>query len=548
MAEEDAVRLAPSRAGAVASAGLLVGDHGPLTAGLAAALGEGWVSWASPGLPAPLAGGRFAGPVVYLAIARDPHGLPVPGDAATVLAAAARAGAPRVVVVGSTAVHEPSPYHPGLVEEGRRRPRRSGNALAAAWLELEGAAAAAVSPERLVLLRAAPVPLPGGGDLWSRNVFARVAATPFGWDPMVQLLALEDLAAAVRACLATDLSGTFHVAPAPAPARKGVRSAGAWRVAVPTPLWALARRLAGLPTAELPGLMHPATVSPAALERATGFSPRWSTLQAARRNRGEEPAAIPAEDPFGFDLRYRQRLGRTVFAFLYRVYWRVDTAGIEHVPKGRAVLVGLHRGFQPWDAAMLQQAIAERTGRYARFLQHPGLVKLPVLAPYMTRIGGLPPARDNAAWVLENDGLLGIFPEGIRGAFVDYRHAYELTPFFRGDFAAVAIRHRAPVVPWITVGTAETFPIFGRLDWEWWKRLSLWPFLPLTTPIPLPAKWHLQILPPVPVDRYAPSDADDPEAVAALAGEVRDRLATALAATLARRRHRFFGKLRPPSG
>jgi 1-acyl-sn-glycerol-3-phosphate acyltransferase len=432
------------------------------------------------------------------------------------------------------------------VEEERWRPRRSGNPLAAAWLDLERVARAAVPRARLLLLRAAPVPLPGGDDLWSRNLFARVAATPFGWDPMVQLLALEDLAAALRAALAAGSTGTFHVAPAPAPARKAVRSAGAWRVAVPTPVWSLARRLGGLPAAELPALVHPATVSSAALERATGFAPRWGTLQAARRNRGEDPAPAPPDDPFGFDLRYRKRFGRTVFHFLYKRYWRVESTGLEHVPReGRAMLVGVHRGFQPWDGVMLQQSIAAATGRYARFLQHPALVKLPVLAPYMTRIGGLAPCRENAAWVLERDGLLGMFPEGIRGAFSLYRQAYRLTPWFRNDFAELAIRHRAPIIPCVSVGTAETFPILGRLDWEWWKRQTLWPYLPITTPVPLPSKWHTCILTPVAVDRYASADADDPEAVAALAAEVRERLAEALRDLLARRRFRFFGRLAP---
>ncbi len=526
--------------------GLLVGDHGPLTASIAAGLGPGWAVWRSPGLPAPLAGGRRPQPVVYLAAARGTDGTPARDDAALVLSAAARAGAALVVVVASTAVHEPSPHHPGLVEEERWRPRRSGNPLAAAWLGVEQAAAAAIPAERLLVLRAAPVPLPGALDLWSRDLFARLAWTALGWDPMVQLLALEDLVAALRAAVAGGLRGTFHVAPDPAPARRAVRSAGAWRLAAPAPLWSLARRLAGRPPAEVAAFVHPATVSAAALARATGVSPRWGTLQAARRNRGEAPPAAPVADPFGFDLAYRRRFGRTVFRFLHDRYWRVDTTGVEHVPsQGRAVLVGVHRGFQPWDGVMVQQTVAAATGRYTRFLMHPGLVKLAFLAPYMTRIGGLAACRENAAWVLERDELLGVFPEGIRGAFSMYRRAYRLTAWFRDDFAAFAIRHRAPIIPFVTIGTAETFPILGRIDWDWWKRYSLWPFLPITTPLPLPAKWHTQILPPVAVDRFAAADADDPAAVAALAGEVRELLAAALADLVARRRSRFFGRLAP---
>jgi len=563
------VPAAPPAATARATV-LLIGGRGPLTDGLAAALGDGSTVWRSPGLPAPLADGGWQGPVIYVAAARATSGLPDTEDAAVVLAAASRSKAIRIVVVASTAVHEPSPHHPGMVTEMGWRPRRSGNRVAAAWLELEREARAAVRGERLLVLRAAPVPLPGGEDVWSRQLFARIAATPLGWDPMVQLLALEDLAAALRAALDKGLAGTYHLAPPPAPARRAVRSAGALRVAVPASLWSLARRLAGRPPGEIEQLVHPATVSGEALARATRFAPRWNTRQAARRNqsresstigdfvertivgaqpqshRGEEPASVPADDPFGFDLRYRERLGRTFFRFLQRVYWRVDTRGVEHVPQaGRAVLVGVHRGFQPWDGVMVQQAVADATGRYVRFMMHPGLVKLPFLAPYMTRIGGFAASRDNAAWVLERDGLLGIFPEGIRGAFTFYRESYRLTPWFRDEFAEIAIRHRAPIVPFVTLGTAEAFPIVGRIDWEWWKRQTLWPFVPITTPLPLPSKWHTRILPPVAVDGYASADADNPAAVAALADEVRARLAAALADLLARRRFRFFGRLTP---
>ncbi|HEV8632418.1 MAG TPA: 1-acyl-sn-glycerol-3-phosphate acyltransferase [Thermoanaerobaculia bacterium] len=528
-------------------AGLLVGGHDALSAALGAALGAEWAIWRSPGLPARLAGGRFPAPLVYLAASRGRLGVPDPDDAEVVLTAAARAGAAPLVVVASTAVHEPSPHHPGLVEEERWRPRRRDNPLSAAWLALERVAAAAVPAERLLLLRAAPVPLPGGDDAWSRATFARLTATALGWDPLVQLLAVDDLAAALRAALARRLHGTFHLAPAPAPARRVVRAAGALRLALPAPLLAAARRLAGRPPGEVASLQHTATVSSASFVQATGVAPRWSTLQVPRRNRGESPAALADPDPLGFDPAYRRRLGRTLFRFLHDRYWRVDTQGVEHVPaQGRALLVGVHRGFQPWDGVMVQQTVEQATGRYARFLMHPALVKAPFLAPYMTRIGGVAACRENAARVLGEEGLLGVFPEGIRGAFSLYRDAYRLTPWFRDDFAELAIRHQAPIVPFVTIGTAETFPVLGRIDWQWFRRATLWPYLPVTTPLPLPAKWHTQILPPIAVDSYAPADADDPDAVAALATRVREQLSAALAALLARRRSRFFGGLAAP--
>ena len=214
----------------------------------------------------------------------------------------------------------------------------------------------------------------------------------------------------------------------------------------------------------------------------------------------------------------------------------------------RAVLAGTHRGFMPFDGVMALYAVHRVTGRIPRFLIHPTLVKLPFLANFMTRLGGIHACRENAARVLEADEILGIFPEGIRGAFALYRDAYRLRRFGRDDYVKLAIRHRSPIVPFVTVGSAEIFPIFKKLRWRWWRRWSEWPCLPLTPtfpwlpPVPLPSKWHTRFLPPLHVEeRYPPEAAEDPEVVRAVSGEVRRRMEQALAEILARRRSIFFG-------
>jgi hypothetical protein len=107
------------------------------------------------------------------------------------------------------------------------------------------------------------------------------------------------------------------------------------------------------------------------------------------------------------------------------------------------------------------------------------LVKFPFLANYMTRLGGIVACRENAEWVLDNDELLGFFPEGIRGAFSLYRDAYKLKKFGRDEFVRMALRNRAPIVPFVTLGSAETFPILGKIEWRWFRRRTDWPFLPI---------------------------------------------------------------------
>ncbi len=198
---------------------------------------------------------------------------------------------------------------------------------------------------------------------------------------------------------------------------------------------------------------------------------------------------------------------------------------------------------------MTLHLLARELGRYPRFLIHPGLVRFPFLFNFHTKLGGVIACQENADRVLERGEILAIYPEGIRGAFALYRDAYRLGKFGRDEFVRVALRHRAPIVPFVTVGSAEIFPIIGKLNWGWWKRQTEWPFFPITptwplAPVPLPSKWHTAYLSPLNVeDRYPPEAADDPETVRAVSREVRGRMEEALQDLKRRRKSIFFGSV-----
>jgi 1-acyl-sn-glycerol-3-phosphate acyltransferase/nucleoside-diphosphate-sugar epimerase len=261
-------------------------------------------------------------------------------------------------------------------------------------------------------------------------------------------------------------------------------------------------------------------------------------------------AAWPEFDDYGMDRDYIAAFGRTLFHFLHRYYWRIEVCGLEHVPRsGRAMLVGVHRGFQPWDGVMALHTLVRGVGRYPRFLIHPALVKFPFLADYMTKLGGIIACQENADWVFEREELVGMFPEGIQGAFTMYRDAYRLGKFGRDEFVKMALRNRAPLVPFVTAGSAEIYPILGKLEWRWFKRLTEWPFLPLTPTfplpgLPLPSKWHTQFLEPMPIQRrYGPEAAQDAAAVREISQEVRGRMQEALERLRRRRRSIFYGSI-----
>lgn len=254
-------------------------------------------------------------------------------------------------------------------------------------------------------------------------------------------------------------------------------------------------------------------------------------------------------DDFGMDRDYIESWGNTLFNFLCRRYWRIETRGLENVPQqGRGILVGTHRGFMPWDAVMTLHLIVRNTGRVPRFLCHPGLLKFRVIANVITRLGGVLACRENAERILAADELLGILPEGVEGAFSLYRDAYKLASFGRDDFVKMALRHRAPIVPFVIVGNAEILPMFSRIKSRWWTRHSEWPYLPISTfpivPFPLPSKWHIRFLAPINVhEDYSPEAARDRSVVKTISLQVRTAMQDALDEMVARRRSIFWGSI-----
>jgi 1-acyl-sn-glycerol-3-phosphate acyltransferase len=554
---------------------------------------------------------RRAGPRVR----RDLPDLPDLNDAGAFLDAflSASTGAagrrpPRLVLLSSAAAVSPGHHHPGYVAESERPPGH--NPIAAAWLDLEALAARRLggpgspgAPE-LIVLRPAAVAARDGEDALCRMLRGRAAVVPPGFDPTVQLLSPDDLAAAIECALERGAGkpGIYHVAPAGAvPVRAALRLAGVRRLP-----------LGWLGGGRLDYLRHGWTVSGDKIRRELGFTPRATSAAAvvaafggrtglpgssvaaaaaaaapasgtapsgtppagttpsgtapsgtppsgtppsAAAPSGPPPApetsgGVPDFDPYGLDKRYIAAYGRTLFRFLHDGYWRIEHEGLEHVPRqGRAVLTGVHRGFMPWDGVMALHLIARELGRHPRFLIHPCLVKFPFLANYMTKLGGIIACQENADWVLGQGELLGMFPEGIQGAFTMYRDAYRLGRFGRDEYVKMALRQGAPIVPFVTVGSAEIYPILGRVDSKLVRRVTEWPFLPIAPNfplpgLPLPSKWHTRFLEPLPVDQlYPPEAAEDPEVVRAISREVRARMEAAIQGMLARRKSIFFGSI-----
>ena len=482
-------------------------------------------------------------------------------DARRWLANCRTASVKHVLVVSSTSVYCPSHHHPGMISEDRLSAVEPRNEFSRAWLELEAIAAVAITqPAKLTIVRASPTLTPGGTDYFSSLLRSRLAVTFAGFDPTLQFITAASLADVIGELSRKGVEGTFNAAPsAPISLQRALHCSRTTRIPLPATIMHAARRvLSSLGLAHTPDqaqhIRFHWTAANDKLRAAAEVNLPPSAQAIAEFNllEGRRNARQPQaeSDTFGMDKEYIARYGHTLFRFMHDVYWRIEERGLENIPtNGRAVLAGIHRGFMPFDGVMTLHPAATRRGRYPRFLIHPSLLKFPYLFDFMTKLGGIMACQENAKQILERDGIVAVFPEGIRGAFTLYRDAYRLGKFGRDEFVRMALRHGAPIVPFVTVGSAEIFPILRRVEWGWCKRVTEWPYLPITptfpiVPVPLPSKWHTAYLEPLHVEReYGPEAADDPAVVRAISREVRNRMQQAIEDMRSRRRHIFFGSL-----
>jgi len=486
-------------------------------------------------------------------------------EAAMVFAECARARMAKVVVVSSAMIYGADPHNPGFIVETRAPLRGDKNPLGDEWAKLETLADAYVGQPTnttLTILRPVAVPVRGGTDYFSQIFRQGLVPTLPLYDPSLQLLSPDDLAQAVCCAVERGACGVFNVAPdSVMPLRVALRMAGAKRLPIPRLVQRLARRVLAplglaFPGDQLEYLRYTWTVSNAKMKRDLGFAPECSSAEALLTVLNGQACQLwshPTEhlhfDDFGMDLNYIEAKRRRTFAFLHDYYWRVEVKGGEHIPRqGRAVMVGAHRGFMPFDGVMAFEFVVREVGRYMRFLIHPCLIKVPFPFDF-NKLGCLKVCRENADYVLQRDELLAFYPEGIQGAFRHYRGTYQLGKFGRDEYVKFALRNQAPIVPFVTVGSAEIFPVLAKFTWRWWKEKSLWPCFPIALPfpllpLPLPTKWHTQFLEPLHIEQhYPPEAAHDMATVRAISQEVRTRMQDAIDEIIKRRKFIFFGSV-----
>jgi 1-acyl-sn-glycerol-3-phosphate acyltransferase len=218
-------------------------------------------------------------------------------------------------------------------------------------------------------------------------------------------------------------------------------------------------------------------------------------------------------DPFGFDPK-AARYALVSTAFLYRYYFRVQTSGIETLPRGRALFIANHSGQIPLDGAMLGTALMvdAEPPRFARSMVERWSAELPFVSVLFPRLGQVVGTPENARRLLENEEVIVVFPEGSRGISKTFDQRYQLVDFGLG-FMRLALETRTPIVPVSIVGAEEQYPSLANVR-PLAKLLGMpaFPIVPqafVGMMLPLPVRYRIQFGEPL----YFEGDPDDDDAV-----------------------------------
>ncbi len=255
------------------------------------------------------------------------------------------------------------------------------------------------------------------------------------------------------------------------------------------------------------------------------------------------------EDEFGYNIETYARW-EPLFRFLFEDYFKVDIRGIENIPaEGRAILVGNHSGLLPLDGAMLSIAMCNhrKSQRRVRYLVTDWFFTVPGLGSWIKETGQVRATLENAQKLLDDNEIVGIYPEGIRGVGKPFRDRYRILDFHPG-FVQLAIETQTPLIPIATVGGDEIYPNMVNLRDV--ARLVGMPFFPVTLSFPwlpfplmffpLPVRWLVNVHKPI-VLNYPKEKAKDRKLVLSIAREIQHMIQDDLNGMLRRRKSMFTG-------
>ncbi len=267
----------------------------------------------------------------------------------------------------------------------------------------------------------------------------------------------------------------------------------------------------------------------------------------------DDDAGVRAGDVDGWGRsEHLRQIARRLYDPVYRRWFRAEWDGLEHVPRdGGALLVANHAGAIPSDAPVIMHGLETELQRPVYGLADNLFRSLPVVGTLWSRTGGVPAHPDNAYRLLHDEQQLAlVFPEGTKATGKHVSERYRLRRFGRGGFVEIAMRAGVPIVPIAVVGNEEAMPIVWKSP-RLAKLLNL-PYVPVTANmfvvgpvlglvVPFPAKFRLQVLPPIYFDVAPNQERYNRSVVMEAAERIRSSLQQAVDDMLQARKSVWFG-------
>jgi 1-acyl-sn-glycerol-3-phosphate acyltransferase len=155
---------------------------------------------------------------------------------------------------------------------------------------------------------------------------------------------------------------------------------------------------------------------------------------------------------------------------------------------------------------------------------------------------------ENGTHLLEQEELVAVFPEGIKGVGKLYKDRYRLARFGRGGFVKMALQTQAPMIPISIVGAEETYISIYKSNTL--AKITGFPFFPISLRfpwlgllgfIPFPTKWFIDIGEPIYLNNYQSEDANNIVLVSQLSDQVRNIIQEMIFIRLEKRQSVFLG-------
>ena len=220
-------------------------------------------------------------------------------------------------------------------------------------------------------------------------------------------------------------------------------------------------------------------------------------------------------------------------------YFRPRVIGSEHLPKGRALIVGCHSGVIPYDAACTLVAIHDATGRFSRAIGDNLFGQIGVVQDFLRRQGAVVGRPEVVEQLLRAGQYVLVFPGGARDMERPYlTQRYRVLPHRgfapgHGGYIKIALRTRSPIVPLAVVGAEEAHVMLTNLP-PIARALGVPLFPLLLFQAPLPVKLYVRFGSPI-VLPGTPADAKDQQKVDQLNRMVRRRVQQLIDDTVRRR-------------